>query len=123
MIGVVTPGLKPNRFVRDQAVGVQAGEDLAGGLGGFPQRVQVFDADQPPALVPAGFNVAGKRGDQGAEMQWPGRGRGEAASVARGGHQGAVCRLPVVLAAGSVRIGSDTGLAFADFRQRLAINA
>ena len=44
----------------------------------FPWRIDILDAHQPAAALAARLQIAGGRGEQGAEMQWPG-GRGREA--------------------------------------------
>ena len=69
LIGVVTSGLKAYRLVGKQPVGVKAGNDLAGRLRRLSQRIQVFNADKPLAALAAGFQKAGKCGNEGAKVQ------------------------------------------------------
>ena len=38
----------------------------------LPGRVDVLDAYEPAAVVPACLQVARSRGEQGTEMKWPG---------------------------------------------------
>ena len=64
LVGGVATGLKTHGLIREQPVGLKAVENLAGGFRGFPERVEVFDPDQPLTALAFRLKVAGQCGDQ-----------------------------------------------------------
>ena len=80
-VGVRAGRLVEDRAVPGQSVPLETGEDGIGRAGHLAGRVKILDAHQPlPGLV-ARLQVAGYRGHQRAEVERPGRRRGEPSAV------------------------------------------
>ena len=86
LIGVGAPALVDHRAVPFEAEGIEGAQDVVGGPGDFAGAVQVLHAQQPSAVPGAGVQITTEGGDQGAEVQVAGGGRGEAAPVFVGRH-------------------------------------
>lgn len=67
-----------DRAIPVQAVSLQTAEDGSTGTGFGPGRIQIFDTQKPFAALLSGADIAADSGQQGAGMQAPRRGRGEA---------------------------------------------
>jgi len=84
IVKVMAVTLVDHRDVPVQAEGVQRMQDVIGGAGLFPRRVQVFNADKPAAPAGTNINITGQRGQQGAEMQGASRRGRETSDRAHG---------------------------------------
>jgi hypothetical protein len=54
-----------------EAIALQRLQDALSRARLLPGWVDVLDADQPAATMPACLKIAGSCGEQGAEVQWP----------------------------------------------------
>lgn len=63
-----------------ETIGFQRRQYLAGRALNDAGGVDIFDAQQPLALLRLAMAVTCHCGDQRAKMQWPGRGRGKSAN-------------------------------------------
>ena len=77
-VGSMTGALVDDGAVPLEAVTLKRLDNAICGVRLLPWRVDVLDTQQPAAAEVACLQVAGSRGEQGAEMQWPG-GRGRKA--------------------------------------------
>ena len=59
LVGGATVGLIKDGFVPVQGMGFQGAENLIGGSGRFPKRVNIFNTDHPLALMMTGIQIAG----------------------------------------------------------------
>ena len=69
LINIPVIALVVDLIIPVQAVCVEGLKNIPGGTGYFPQRIQVFDSQQPPATVRPGVKEAGYGCDERAEMQ------------------------------------------------------
>ena len=69
-----------DRAIPVKAVSLQAVQNGGSGAGFGSGGVQIFDAQQPASLLLSGADIAADSGQQGAGMQTPRGGRGEATS-------------------------------------------
>ena len=61
-----------DRPVPFETVAVQGFEDSFRRARLLPGRIDIFDAHQPAAAMPACLQIAGSRSEQGPEVKWPG---------------------------------------------------
>ena len=73
LVGLAAAALVEHWTVPDKAMVLKRGKDGIGGAGHLPRRVDVLYPDQPAAIMPTRLQTAGQRGNQGAEVQGPGR--------------------------------------------------
>ena len=73
--------LEPDLAIPVQAVMVQGLQNIGGGAGLLPGRVQILHPYQPAAVVGAGIEKTGQCREQRAQVQGAGGGRGEATDI------------------------------------------